>query len=120
MIWPKAGGGAHQELYYDDGSGFKLAGSRDTPTCGKTKTETTMNPGQQIEFRIDCSNVTYSGTDVQEIVPLSKIVPGLAGAAYVDNSRQSKSRPLRWSELRTHHGTNAPPGFPHTDVGHSC
>jgi hypothetical protein len=125
VIWPQAGGGAHQELYYNDGSGFKLAGTRNTPTCGATKTETAMNPAQQIEFRIDCANVTFSQTDVTEIVPGSAPALGAVAYAYpaaiwsadVGFIRPARSRPTRWA---TRAGTLAPAGFPHTDLGNSC
>lgn len=72
VIWPLPGGGAHQEMYYDEtgsNSNYKLAGKWDRPTVGQNKTSTTIAPGAQVEFRIDCSNITYSHTDVAVIRP---------------------------------------------------
>ncbi|MGB6528860.1 MAG: hypothetical protein WBF33_12200 [Candidatus Nitrosopolaris sp.] len=41
----------------------------DRPSCGYYKTSTAPVANAQVEFRIDCSNVTYSGTDVAVINP---------------------------------------------------
>jgi hypothetical protein len=70
VIW-KTSSGVHQETWYDDnGSGqWKKAGSWDRPSCGQVKTSTSPHPQAQVEFRIDCDNVTYSKTDVAVINP---------------------------------------------------
>lgn len=76
VIW-KTTTGVHQETYYDDGSGWKLAGTYDRPTCGQNKTSPTIAANAEVEFRIDCANVTYSKTDVAAINP-----PGAAQAVF--------------------------------------
>lgn len=68
MIW-KTASGVHQETWYDDGSGWKKAGGYDRPSCGYKQTSTAPASGAQVEFRIDCNNVTYSGTDIAVINP---------------------------------------------------
>lgn len=68
MIWKNASG-VHQETWYDDGSGWKKAGGYDRPSCGYKQTSTAPASGAQVEFRIDCNNVTYSGTDIAVINP---------------------------------------------------
>ena len=68
MIW-KTASGVHQETWYDDGSGWKKAGVYDRPSCGKKQTSTAPASGAQVEFRNDCNNVTYSGTDIAVINP---------------------------------------------------
>src|SRR3982750_1066543 len=68
IIWPGSGG-AHQELYLDTGNGqWRKMGQRDGP-CGKDKKSTTVSKNQQVEFRIDCKNVTIQCASVNEIVP---------------------------------------------------
>lgn len=69
IIWPGSSGGAHQELYLDTGNGqWRKMGQRDGP-CGKDKKSTTVSKNQQVEFRIDCKNVTVQCASVNEIVP---------------------------------------------------
>ena len=133
IIWPIPGGGAHQELYYDDGTGFKLAGTRNTPTCGKTKTSTAISANAQVEFRIDCANVTYSKTDVSEIVPSVKGAIAAFGTwgefGWLPHPHDKHhpyktkfGRPIKYSPKRwaTRHGHIPGPEFPHTDFAHSC
>lgn len=83
VIWPGSGG-AHQELYLDIGNGqWKLMGTRDGP-CGKDKKSTTPAPNHQVEYRIDCKNVTIQCSSVVEIVPGSKATTAkLARIAYI-------------------------------------
>lgn len=68
MIW-KTASGIHQETWYDDGSGWKKAGVYDRASCGKTHTSTAPASNAEVEFRIDCNNVTFSGTDIAVINP---------------------------------------------------
>jgi hypothetical protein len=58
-----------QETWYDDGSGWKKAGVYDRASCGYIKTSTSPAANAQVEFRIDCDNVTFSGIDVAVIKP---------------------------------------------------
>jgi hypothetical protein len=59
MIW-KTASGVHQETWYDDGSGWKKAVVYDRPSCGYQHTSTSPASNAMVEFRVDCSNVTYS------------------------------------------------------------
>jgi hypothetical protein len=68
MIW-RVSGGVHQEIWYDNGSGWKKGGEWNRASCGHLKTSTAPDPNQEIEFRTDCSNATFSGTDVAVIRP---------------------------------------------------
>lgn len=88
IIWPGSGG-AHQELYLDAGNGqWKFMGSREG-SCGKDKTSTTVSKNQQVEFRIDCKNVTIKCASVNEIVPSSK-----SNFAYTGNMHYLESSPI--------------------------
>jgi hypothetical protein len=68
-------GTIHQETWYDeDRSGrWKKAGEWDRESCGVNKkggkTSTCPHQNSQVETRIDCSNTTFSGTDVAAIIP---------------------------------------------------
>jgi hypothetical protein len=85
MIW-KTASGVHQETWYDDGSGWKKAGVYDRPSCGQKQTSTARAPNAQVEFRIDCNNVTFSGTDVAVINPSPTVGYYYdAGAGYYDS-----------------------------------
>ncbi len=77
IIWPGTGG-AHQELYLDTGGGqWKLMGTRDS-SCGKDKKSTTVSANQQVEFRIDCKNVTIKCSSVNEITPTKALKANFA------------------------------------------
>jgi hypothetical protein len=116
VIWALPGGGAHQESWFDLGGGrWQKAGQRDAAAIGKDQTSRNINPNNtQIEFRIDCSNVTYQHTDVAEINPGG--AAALGGAGYIayagfNGSRRFKHR----SSMITDFGTSAPPGYPLRD-----
>jgi hypothetical protein len=68
VIW-KTPTGAHQETWYDDGSGWKKAGYWDRGSCGKDKTSKSPHPNSEVEFRCDCANVVFSRTVVAAINP---------------------------------------------------
>ena len=56
----------------------------------------------QVEFRIDCSNVTFSGTDVAVINP-----PGAAGGGGYYYDTGWDYIPLKWATTRwSYHRTN--------------
>jgi hypothetical protein len=67
--------GVHQETWYDDGSGgWQMAGQWDRQSCGTythkdSRASTSPAPNAEVEFRIDCDDVTFSGTDVAVINP---------------------------------------------------
>jgi hypothetical protein len=65
----KTASGVHQETWYDDGSGWKKAAVYDIAACGHHQTSTSPAPNSEVDFRCDCSSVTYSGTDVAVINP---------------------------------------------------
>lgn len=117
VIWSTAPGKIHQETWYDDGSGkWQLAGTYDRPSCGQSKTSATPAANSQVEFRIDCANVTYSGTDVVEIAPP-------AGAAFAHIDHRAFAVELGSNSLmEIHGGPNTPPMglFPDVDYAHSC
>ena len=77
MIWKTAQGLIHQEIWYNDSSGWKPAGHVEKTRCGKTQFTSSPDPKQEVEFRIDLSNVTYSGIDLAIIRP-----SGAAGYGY--------------------------------------
>jgi len=66
----------HQETWYDDG-GWKKAGVYDRASCGYIKTSTSPAANAQVEFRIDCDNVTFSETDVAVIPNYKKVAAAL-------------------------------------------
>jgi hypothetical protein len=117
IIWALPGGGAHQETWYDANQSGRWikAGQRDVQAVGKDQTSRSINPSNtQIEFRVDCANITYMHTDVAEIRPGG--TPASAGAGYIayagfNGSRRFKHR----ASMITDHGVSAPPGFAHHD-----
>jgi hypothetical protein len=64
-IWPGAGG-AHQEIFVDEGSGWRKVGQRDGP-CGNSKKSTKPVSGYQAQFRTDCNGVKYECAQIKQI-----------------------------------------------------
>src|SRR5690349_7391992 len=64
-IWPGQGG-AHQEVFVDEGSGWRKVGQRDGP-CGNAKKETKPVSGYQAQFRTDCNGVKYECAQIKQI-----------------------------------------------------
>jgi hypothetical protein len=121
VIWSTGAGKIHQETWYDDGSGkWQLAGAYDRATCGQNKTSTTPAANSEVEFRIDCANVTYSGTDVVEITPPAGggATAGLARAFDVQYSDMSDNSidGIHWGPITPQDWEN----YPLVDYGHSC
>jgi hypothetical protein len=126
VIWSTAPGKIHQETWYDDGSGkWQLAGVYDRATCGKDKTSATPAANSQVEFRIDCANVTYSGTDLVEITPPAG---GGTTTGPATTAGLARSFDVQYSDMSDnsidgiHWGPNTPPPglYPEVDYGHSC
>lgn len=94
IVWPRVGGGAHHELHYDVGTGWIKAGQRDVAAIGVQRTSTTIAPGAQVEFRIDCANVVFQRTDVAAINP-SGPRPPLVKVGTINTNAPVSARPWK-------------------------
>lgn len=92
--------GVHQEIYVDDGGGWRKAGTRDSP-YGKTpgaknamKSSTKPVHNYQAQFRTDCHGISYNCAYVRQITGKGSayaLSMGVPLNGYTNSPRMRKS-----------------------------